>query len=119
MASHVHQDNRADVTRGFRLDFPPANSTEVAMQSQCWICGRQEDGLALMVLLLPHLKSRNKVQDCLRQCEKLETSSEVISARFYHLECSHYWASHIAHRCCVCRAKDSPQKPRPPQAANN
>jgi len=48
MASHVRQDNRADVTRGFRLDFPPANSTEVAMQSQCWICGRQDDGLALI-----------------------------------------------------------------------
>ena len=69
------------------------------------------DGLALMALLLPHLKSRNKAQDCSRQCEELQTSSEVISARFYHLECSHYCASHIAHRCCVCRAKDSPQKP--------
>jgi hypothetical protein len=81
------------------------------MQSQCWICGRQVDGLALMALLLPHLKSRNKAQACSRQCEELQTSSEVISARFYHLECSHYCASHIAHRCCVCRANDSLQKP--------
>jgi hypothetical protein len=90
------------------------------MQSHCWICGRQVVGLddALMALLLPHLKSRDKAQDCSRQCEELQTSSEVISARFYYLECSHYCASHIAHRCCVCRAKDSRQS-RPPQAAND
>jgi hypothetical protein len=78
------------------------------MQSQCWICGRQVNALGdtLMAVLWLHLKSRNKVQDCSHRCEELETSSEVISARFYHLECSHYCASHIDHRCCVCRAND-------------
>ena len=83
------------------------------MQSQCWICRRQVDGLddVLMAALLLHLKSRNKAQGCPRQCEELRSSSEVIWARFYHLECSHYCASHIDHRCCVCRAKDSLQKP--------
>jgi hypothetical protein len=87
------------------------------MQSQCWICRRQVDGLddALMAPLLRHLKSRNKAQGCSRQCEELRTSSEVISARFYHLECSHYCASHIDHRCCVCRANDSQH--RPPETA--
>ena len=84
------------------------------MQSQCWICGRQVVGLddALMALLLLHLESRNNAQGCSRQCEELRTSSAVISAHFYHLECGHYCASHIDHRCCVCRAKDSLQSPR-------
>ena len=91
------------------------------MQSQCWVCGTQVGGLddALMSLLLPHLKFRNKAQGCSGQCEELRTSSEVIEARFYHLECSHYCASHIDHRCCVCRAKDSLQKTRRPQATSN
>jgi hypothetical protein len=88
------------------------------MQSQCWICRRQVDGLgdALMAPLLRHLKSRNKAQACSRQCQEFRTSSEVISAHFYRLECSHYCASHIDHRCCVCRAKDSLQEP--PAIAN-
>jgi hypothetical protein len=117
MAPQVLQDTSAD----FRLDSPPANPTGVFMQSQCWICGRQVIGLddTLMALLLPHLKSKTKAQDCSRQCEELQTSSEVISARFYHLECSHYCASHIAHRCCVCRAKDSLQKSPATASSNN
>jgi hypothetical protein len=83
------------------------------VQSQCWICGRQVDGLddALMALLLLHLKSTNQAQGCSRQCEELHISSEAISARFYHLECRHYCANHIDHRCCVCRKEDSPQTP--------
>jgi ATP-dependent DNA ligase len=41
-----------------------------------------------------------------RQCEELRTSSAVISARFYHLECRHYCGAHIGHRCCRCRVKE-------------
>ena len=78
------------------------------MLSQCWICRRLVNGLddALMAPLLRHLKSRNKTQGCSCQCEELRSSSEVISARFYHLECSHYCASHIDHPCCLCRVKE-------------
>jgi hypothetical protein len=90
------------------------------VQSQCLICrreGRLDD--ALMAALLQHLKSRSKAQGCFRQCEELRYSSEVISARIYHLDCSHYCASHIDHRCCVCRAKDSLQKPPATISSNN
>jgi hypothetical protein len=90
-------------------------------QSPCWICGRQVDRRddVLMALLLVHLRSRHTAPGCSRQCEELRISSEAISARFYYLECRHYCASHIDHRCCVCRAQESPQTPRPPQAANS
>jgi hypothetical protein len=83
------------------------------MQSQCWVCGRQLDGLddPLIALLLQHVEFRNKAQGCSRPCEELRIRSEVISTLLYRLECSHYCASHIDHRCCVCRTKDSLQKP--------
>ena len=77
------------------------------MPSPCWICRTPADGRerALVAPLLLHLKMRNKVQDCSGQCEELQTITKVISARFYHLECTHYCANHDDHRCCICRAK--------------
>ena len=77
------------------------------MQSQCWICRSRLNGLSdtLMAPLLLHLQSRNKAQGCSRECEELRTSSEVILARYYRLECSHYCTDHIDHRCCLCRAQ--------------
>ena len=85
------------------------------MASLCWICRSQADGLedALLAPLLLHVKARNKVQGCSSQCEELRTLSEVIAANFYHLECSHYCASHRDHRCCLCRAKENSSGCRP------
>ena len=82
------------------------------MASPCWICRTQADGLedALVAPLLSHLTEKNKVRGCSSECEELRTSSEVISAHFYHLECGHYCASHLEHRCCVCGAKESPHQ---------
>ena len=57
-----------------------------------------------------HLKAKTRVRGCSSQCEELQSSSEVISAHFYHLGCNHYCASHDDHRCCVCRAKESRQQ---------
>src|SRR5262249_48759697 len=87
-------------------------SYQVPMLSACWICRTQADGRedALVAPLLLHLKARNRVRGCSGRCEELRTSSEVSLARFYHLECSHYCAIHLDHRCCVCRAKESPQQ---------
>ena len=80
--------------------------------SPCWICRTQADGLeaALVAPLLSYLKAKTKVRGCSSQCEELRSSSEVISAHFYHLECNHYCASHDDHRCCVCRIKESRQQ---------
>lgn len=80
--------------------------------SRCWICKRHEDEAALVTPLLSYLKTTNKVQGCSRQCEELQIRSAIILAHFYRLECSHYCASHIDHRCCECRAKESlPKRP--------
>jgi hypothetical protein len=89
------------------------------VQSPCWICGRQVDRRddGLMALLLVHLRFSHTAPGCSRQCEELRISSEVILARFYYLECRHYCARHIDHRCCVCRAQDA--HPRPPQAIDS
>jgi hypothetical protein len=87
----------------------------------CWICGRQVDRRddVLIALLLARLRFRYTAPGCPRQCEELRINSEVILARFYYLECRHYCARHIDHRCCVCRAQKNPQTPRPPQAVNS
>src|SRR5262245_55940180 len=93
--------------------WPSADSNRGPVQSPCWICGRQVDRRddVLMALLLVHLSSRNTAPGCSRQCEELRINSEVISARFYYLECHYYCARHINHRCCVCRAQDADTRP--------
>jgi hypothetical protein len=76
--------------------------------SQCWICRTHMGKLepAIVIPLLLHLNSRNKVRGCRSQCEELRTSSAVILAHFYHLDCGHYCASHIDHSCCLCRTNE-------------
>src|SRR5262245_61204789 len=85
---------------GSSVQYP----NEVSVRSHCWVCRRHDD--ALIALLLRYVNLRHTPRACSRQCEELRISSEVISDVFYRLECSHYCASHIDHRCCVCRAND-------------
>jgi hypothetical protein len=67
------------------------------------------DGLegALTAALLLCLLSGNKVQVCSRQCEELRADKDGIVTSFYRLECNHHCASHVDHRCCQCREKES------------
>jgi len=102
-----------------RLFFRAVNKASRAIA--CWICRRRVDRRddVLIALLLARLRFRHTAPGCPRQCEELRINSEVILARFYYLECRHYCARHIDHRCCVCRTPENPQTPRPPQAVNS
>jgi hypothetical protein len=96
------------ITDGSSARRPEARHAAPAV-SQCWICRTHVGGLepAIVIPLLLHLDSRDKVRGCCGQCEELRTSSAVILAHFYRLECGHYCASHIDHRCCLCRTKEA------------
>jgi hypothetical protein len=74
--------------------------------AHCWICGRHSEHPVeeLLKPLLADLKRRRAVEDCPRSCQELHSRSDVIWARFYRLDCGHYCANHIDHRCCGCRA---------------
>ena len=110
LAPQMLEDNRVVLRAAFnRLQ------SRRPVQSPCWICGRQVDKRdALMALLLGHVRFRHTAPGCSRQCEELRIDSEVISDRFYYLECRHYCASHSNHRCCICWAQDA----SPPAAAS-
>jgi hypothetical protein len=105
------EDNRVVL----RVAFDRVQSRH-PVQSPCWVCRRQVDKRndVLMAPLLVHVGVRHTAPGCFRQCEELRISSEVILARFYYLECRHYCARHIDHRCCVCRAQDA----KPPADAS-
>jgi hypothetical protein len=61
----------------------------------------------LITPLLEHVQSRKNVDGCSRQCEELRIETVVIRSTLYHLECGHYCADHLDHRCCVCSSKDT------------
>ena len=79
------------------------------MVPQCWICRRHAERPIeeLLAPLLSHVELQQAVKDCLRACVEIRTSSSVILALFYRLECGHYCANHEDHRCCICRMKET------------